>query len=86
MNPRVITVRPDTDFTLTLTFSNGEVRAFDVKPYLNIGIFSELQDKRLFNSVRPVLGSIQWQNGQDFCPDALYLDGVPASEPWQVAA
>ena len=62
---------------MTLTFSNGEVRVFDVKPYLNIGIFRELQDKRLFNSVWPVLGSIQWQNGQDFCPDTLYLDGVP---------
>jgi hypothetical protein len=86
MNPRVVTVCPETDYTLTLTFSNGEVRVFYAKPYLNIGIFRELQDKRLFNSVRPVLGSIQWQNGQDFCPDTLYLDGVPASEPWQVAA
>ena len=47
MNPRVITLRPETDFTLTLTFSNGEVRVFDVKPYLNIGIFRELKDKRL---------------------------------------
>jgi hypothetical protein len=85
MNPRVITVHPETNYTLTLTFSNGEVRVFDVKPYLNIGIFRELQDKRLFNSVRPVLGSIQWQNGQDFCPDTLYLDGVPAPEPSQAA-
>ena len=86
MNPRAVTVRPGTDYTLTLTFSSCEVRVFDVKPYLSIGIFRELQDKRLFNSVRPVLGSIQWQNGQDFCPDTLYLDGVPAPEPWQVAA
>ena len=86
MNARVVTVRPETDYTLTLMFSNGEFRVFDVKPYLNIGIFRELQDKRLFNSVRPVLGSIQWQNGQDFCPDTLYLDGVPTPEPWQVAA
>jgi len=86
MNPRVVTVRPGTDYTLTLTFSNGEVRVFDVKPYLSIGISRELQDKRLFNSVRPVLSSIQWQNGQDFCPDTLYLDSVPALEPWPVAA
>jgi hypothetical protein len=86
MNPRVITVHPETDYTLALTFSNGEFRVFDVKPYLNIGIFRELQDKNLFNSVRMVLGSIQWQNGQDFRPDTLYLDGVPAPEPRQVAA
>jgi hypothetical protein len=86
MNPRVVTVRPGTDYTLTFTFSNGEVRVFDVKPYLSIDIFRELQDRWLFNSVWPVLGSIRWQNGQDFCPGTLYLDGVPASEPWQVAA
>jgi hypothetical protein len=31
---------------------------------------------KVFNSVKPFLGSIQWQQGQDFCPDTLYLDGV----------
>jgi hypothetical protein len=62
---------------LELTFTNGEVRIFDVTPYLRIGIFCELQDLRYFNSVRPVLGSIQWRNGQDLCPDTLYLDSVP---------
>ena len=77
MNPRVVAVQPLPDYSLLLTFVNGEVKVFDVKPYLNIGIFRELQDQRYFNSVRPVLGSIQWQNGQDFCPDTLYLDGVP---------
>ena len=68
---------PRPDYTLELTFTNGEVRIFDVTPYLDIGIFRELQDLRNFNSVRPVLGSIQWRNGQDLCPDTLYLDSVP---------
>jgi hypothetical protein len=81
MNPRVLTVIPNPDHTLTLTFTNGEVRAFDVKPYLGIGIFRELQDERFFDSVRPLLGSIQWRNGQDLCPDTLYLDSVPVLEP-----
>jgi hypothetical protein len=37
----------------------------------------------LFNSVKPFLGSIQWQNGQDFCPDTFYLDSraVAATSP-----
>jgi hypothetical protein len=74
MNPRVREVKPDLDYTLTLTFTNGEVRVFDVKPYLDKGVFRELKETSLFNSVRPFLGSVQWQNGQDFCPDMLYLD------------
>ena len=85
MNPRVIAVHPNPDYILTLTFTNGEIRPFDVKPYLTKGVFQELQDLRTFNSVRPFLGSIQWKNGQDLCPDTLYLDSVPVSAMQQVA-
>lgn len=74
MNPRVVNVKPERNFTLRITFNNGEVKCFDVKPYLGIGIFKELQDLSLFNSVKPFLGSIQWANGLDLCPDTLYLE------------
>ncbi len=89
MNPRVKNVQPEADYMLRLTFTNGEVRRFDVKPYLGTGIFRELRQPELFNSVRPFLGSIQWQNGQDLCPDMLYERSVPAAahsrRPLQVA-
>ncbi len=74
MNPDVIKVKPRKDYTLLLTFKNGEKKVFDVKPYLDKGIFRELKDESLFKTVRPFLGSIQWKNGQDLCPDTLYLD------------
>lgn len=74
MNPRVKAVKANPDYTLTLTFTNGEIKVFDVKPYLDKGIFKELKNRNEFNSVQPFLGSIQWRNGQDFCPDMLYLD------------
>lgn len=86
MNPRVVGVQPHSDYTLMLTFANGEVKVFDVKPYLSLGIFRELQEPRNFNSVRPFLGSVQWQGGQDFCPDTLYLESVPASAPLPAGA
>ncbi|MBV5348428.1 DUF2442 domain-containing protein [bacterium] len=74
MNPRVVNVKPEHNFTLQITFSNAEVKRFDVKPYLGIGIFKELEDISLFNSVKPFLGSIQWANGLDLCPDTLYME------------
>ena len=80
MNPRVKAVKPNADYTIILIFTNGEVKSFDVKPYLNIGIFKELKEPSLFNSVKPFLGSIQWQNGQDLCPDTLYWESVPPSQ------
>jgi len=79
MNPRVVEVKPNPDFSLTIKFTNGEVRRFDVRPYLEKGVFRELKDVSLFNSVKPSLGSIQWLNGQDLCPDTLYQDSQPVS-------
>lgn len=72
MNPRVKDVIPQKDFSLLLTFENGETKRFDVKPYLEMGAFKELKDESVFNSVKPFLGSIQWSNGLDFCPDTLF--------------
>jgi hypothetical protein len=74
MNPRVKKIIPNNDYTLTITFTNDEVKVFDVKPYLEIGIFKELKDLSVFKNVKPFLTSIQWSNGQDFCPDTLYLE------------
>jgi hypothetical protein len=64
------------DFTLLLTFSNNEQRKFDVKPYLNKGDFMELKDLKLFLSVRPFMGSIQWENELDISPETLYDESV----------
>ena len=65
------------DFKLELTFTNGEEKVLDMKPYLNMGRFTELKNEAMFASVVCTLGSIQWQNGLDLCPDTLYEDSVP---------
>lgn len=80
MNPRVKQVTANKDFTLTLVFTNGEVGEFDMKPYLETGIFRELQDWNLFRTVKPFLGSIQWVHEQDLCPDTLYLDSIKRNQ------
>ena len=72
MTPRITSVTPEQNYTLRLVFTNGEQKQFDVKPYLEKGIFGELKDASMFNTVKPYLGSIQWENGLDFCPDTLY--------------
>ena len=77
MNPRVKHVIPGNDFTLELVFTNDEKKVFDVKPYLNFGIFSELKNPILFKSVKASLGTIVWNNGLDICPDTLYLESIP---------
>jgi hypothetical protein len=77
MNPRVTKVRAADNYHLELTFTNGETKIFDVKPFLNTGLFVELKEKEVFQSVQCTLGSIQWQNGLDLCPDTLYEESKP---------
>lgn len=74
MNPRVKKVKPTKDFHLLIEFTNGEKKKFNVMPYLKSGIFLELLDYEKFRKVRPCFGSIQWETGQDLCPDTLYLE------------
>jgi len=76
MNPHVTAVVPNDDHTLTLTFTNGEVRRYDMKPWLDRGVFRELQNIGYFRCVRVAFGTVEWPNEQDLCPDMLYLDSV----------
>ena len=78
MYPRVKDVKPTDDYKLVLTFTNNEVKIFDVTPYLEKGFFKQLKDKSYFKSVGLFMDNIKWQNGQDFCPDMLYLDSQNA--------
>jgi Protein of unknown function (DUF2442) len=74
MNPRIAHVTALPDYQLDLIFANQERRRFDVKTYLNIGVFEELQDLSLFNAAKPANGSISWPNDLDLDPDRLYLE------------
>jgi len=71
MYPAVKEVKPDVDYTLLLTFDNGDKRRFDMKPYLDKGIFRELKDVSKFNRVHVYFDTIEWENEADFDPEVL---------------
>ncbi len=75
MNPRIIKVIANDDYTLLIEFTNGEKKTYDMNPLLNFGVFKELKDISYFQQVKPFMGTISWPHGQDICPDTLYLDG-----------
>ncbi len=80
MNPRVKEVLPLKGYRLMLTFTNGEKRIYNMDGTLEKGIFSELKNEEIFNTVRAVNGTVQWIHDQDICPDTLYLDSIPADK------
>ena len=69
-------VQPIEDYQLLLTFENSEQGIFDMKPYLEKGIFCQLRDTRLFASVRMSFDTVEWNNGADLCPETLYAQSV----------
>jgi hypothetical protein len=77
---KVIAVKANEDFSLDLKFNDGSVRRFDVKPYLDIGVFTELKNLQYFKQVRIAFGTVQWPHEQDIAPETLYLDSAPADD------
>lgn len=77
MNPYVKNVRPLDDYRLEVAFENGERRIFDVKPYLQHGVFVRLQNRATFQAARVVAGSVEWPGGLDLSYDTLYLESQP---------
>jgi len=73
---KVIAVKANADFSLDLKFSDGSVKRFDVKPYLDRGVFKELKSLPYFKQVRVAFGTVQWPNEQDIAPETLYIDGI----------
>lgn len=72
MYPAVTDVTPEANYTLLLTFDNGERKRFDMKPFLNTGIFTELKDMAQFNTVHVNFDTVEWNNEADFDPEVLY--------------
>ena len=77
MNPRVITVEATNNHFLKLSFDNDEIKLFDASPFLDKGIFKELQDFNYFKQATVAFGSVEWPHEQDFSYDTLYLLSKP---------
>ena len=88
---KIIKVAPNDDYSLTVTFDNGEVRIYDMSDNLH-GVFEILKDKNTFNKVFiDEFGNIAWERAQkessgkswsnriDICKDSVYMESRPAN-------
>ena len=88
---KIVSVAPDDDFTLVLTFDNEEKRRYDMKPSIENGkVFKPLMNESVFRRVYldeygavswdidPSVDSRKvWNNKIDLCPDSCYIDSGP---------
>lgn len=88
---RIVGVEPNDNFTLTISFDNGEKRLYDVRPLLKKGtVFEPFIKPENFRRVYvddthcvawdidpDVDSNMVWSNKVDLCPDGCYIDSVP---------
>jgi hypothetical protein len=72
----VTNVTPLENYKLRLKFKNGEEKIFDMRPYLETGIFKELKDESIFKTVKVSFDTVQWDNEADIDPETLYRDSL----------
>jgi len=77
MNPYVSRIEVLPDYRIKLWFENNEVRVFDVRPYLDSGVFKKLKLWPTFSLAQVSAGSVEWPCGVDLSYDTLYVESVP---------
>ena len=69
-------VHPNLDYSLLLTFANGEKRVYDARPLLNEDIYSQLRNPEFFLKARAECGTVVWSDDVDIAPEHLYESSV----------
>lgn len=75
----VKTVIPQKDYTLLLTFENGDNKVYDAKPLLEYKIYEPLKNIGFFMQARADFGTVVWNDEIDIAPENLYHYSKPVS-------
>ncbi len=63
---------PRASHHLEVHFDNGQRFHVDMRPFIKNGVSAALRDEAYFRAVKVEDGYIYWENGFDFCPEALF--------------
>lgn len=74
---KVIKVQAQNNYHLELWFATGEHRLFDISPYLDKGVFTQLKNEAFFKQAFVAWDTVCWSNELDISPDTLYLKSTP---------
>lgn len=73
----VIAVEPRKDYSMLLTFADGEKRLYNARPLLDKKVCKRLQDVSFFMKARAMYGTVVWNDEIDIAPEHLYESSVP---------
>ena len=68
------------DYTLLITFSNGEKKVYDAQNDIRQGALTKLKNKSFFAQAKIARGSVVWSDEIDMAPETLYAESVACDE------
>jgi hypothetical protein len=78
-------VKPLPNYRIYVEIEDGRKGIFDLKPYLDHGVFHELRDLHYFNQVGILFGAVTWPHDQDIAPETLLAEMIPAEFAYEEA-
>lgn len=79
--PRIIEVRALDKYYIYLKFKTGEEKVYDMAPCINeIKYYNKLKQRKYFEKVAPRGCTVQWEEGEDVCPENLYYESIEYSK------
>lgn len=75
----VTAVTPHNNYTLTITFANGDVKVYDASPLLDIPLYAPLKNPVFFLSAKVAFDTVVWNDDIDIAPEHLFEKAVPVN-------
>ena len=81
MTPKILDIETVERYKIRLNYETGEVKLFDVLPYISGAWYTELENEKYFNTIHVISNGkgIEWEHGQDIAPHELYEMSVPVN-------
>lgn len=73
----VVKVQPQAGHQLLLAYENGELRRFDMTPFLALKPWQRIGPAHLFERVFVENGTVAWPGNIDIAPETLYDLSIP---------
>lgn len=81
ITPRIIEVKALEKYYIYLRFKTGEEKVYDMTSCIDeIEYYKNLKNRLYFKKVRPRGCTVEWEKGEDVCPENLYYDSIEYNE------
>lgn len=77
ITPDIIRVKALRDYYIYLKFKTGEEKVYDMTKCIEeINYYQKLKKREYFEKVKPRGCTVEWEEGEDVCPENLYYKSI----------